>query len=36
LRALQAVLSHDRLDAEIEGEDEQVAAADEILETVNP
>jgi hypothetical protein len=36
LRALQAVLSHDRLDAEIEGEDEQVAAADEILETANP
>jgi Domain of unknown function (DUF5063) len=36
LRALQSVVSHDRLDAEIEGEDEQVAAADELLETVNP
>jgi hypothetical protein len=36
LRALQSVVSHDRLDAEIEGEEEQVAAADEFLETVNP
>jgi hypothetical protein len=36
LRALQSVVSHDRLDAEIEGEREQVAAADEILETANP
>ncbi|HEX6875306.1 MAG TPA: DUF5063 domain-containing protein [Nocardioidaceae bacterium] len=36
LRALQSVVSHDRLDAEIEGEEEQVAAADELLETANP
>jgi hypothetical protein len=36
LRALQSVVAHDRLDAEIEGEDEQVAAADELLETANP
>ncbi|HSJ21876.1 MAG TPA: DUF5063 domain-containing protein [Nocardioidaceae bacterium] len=36
LRALQSVVSHDRLDAEIEGEEEQVAAADEFLETANP
>lgn len=36
LRALQSVVSHDRLDADIEGEDERVAAADEMLETVNP
>ena len=36
LRALQSVVSHDRLDAEFEGEEEQVAAADEFLETVNP
>jgi hypothetical protein len=33
---LQSVVSHDRLDAEIEGEEEQVAAADEFLETANP
>jgi len=36
LRALQSVVSHDRLDAEFEGEEEQVAAVDEFLETVNP
>jgi hypothetical protein len=36
LRALQSVVSHDRLDAEIEGEEEQVAAADEFLETAKP
>ena len=36
LRALQSVVSHDRLDAEFEGEQEQVAAVDEFLETVNP
>ena len=36
LRALQSVVSHDRLDAEIEGEEEQVAAADEMLDTANP
>ncbi|HEX6485737.1 MAG TPA: DUF5063 domain-containing protein, partial [Nocardioidaceae bacterium] len=36
LRALQSVLSHDRLDAEFEGEQEQVAAADELLETAKP
>jgi hypothetical protein len=36
LRALQSVVSHDRLDAEIEGEEDQVAAADEILEPAKP
>ena len=36
LRALQSVVAHDRLDAEFEGEEDQVAAADEILESVNP
>jgi hypothetical protein len=36
LRALQSVVSHDRLDAEFESEQDQVAAADEFLETVNP
>ena len=36
LRALQSVVAHDRLDADIEGEQDQVAAADELLETVNP
>jgi len=34
LRALQSVVSHDRLDAEIEGEQDQVSAADEMLESV--
>ena len=33
LRALQSVVSHDRLDAEIEGEQDQVSAADEMLES---
>ncbi|WP_203336560.1 DUF5063 domain-containing protein [Nocardioides limicola] len=32
LRALQAVVSHDRLDADIPGEDDQLAAANEMLE----
>jgi hypothetical protein len=32
LRALQSVVAHDRLDADIEGELEQVALAEEILE----
>jgi len=36
LRALQSVVAHDRLDAEFESEVEQVAAADEILESANP
>ena len=33
LRALQSVVAHDRLDAEFESEQEQVDAADELLET---
>jgi hypothetical protein len=36
LRALQSVVAHDRLDAEFEGEQDQVAAADQILESANP
>jgi hypothetical protein len=36
LRALQSVVAHDRLDAEFEGEEDQVAAADEILESAQP
>lgn len=36
LRALQSVVSHDRLDVDFEGEQDQVAAADEVLESVNP
>jgi len=36
LRALQSVVAHDRLDADIEGERDQVAAADELLDPVNP
>ncbi|MFC4783275.1 DUF5063 domain-containing protein [Nocardioides sp. MAHUQ-72] len=32
LNALLSVVAHDRLDAEFEGEDEQVAAADEMLD----
>jgi Domain of unknown function (DUF5063) len=36
LRALQSVVAHDRLDAEFESEQDQVAAAEEILEAVNP
>jgi len=35
LRALQSVISHDRLDAEFEGEQDQVAAAGEILESAD-
>jgi hypothetical protein len=33
LNALLSVVAHDRLDAEIEGEEERVAAADEMLDT---
>ncbi|MGN6132511.1 MAG: DUF5063 domain-containing protein [Nocardioidaceae bacterium] len=36
LRALQSIIAHDRLDAEFESEQEQVAAADELLESANP
>ncbi len=36
LRALQSVVAHDRLDAEFESEQDQVAAADELLDSVNP
>jgi hypothetical protein len=36
LRALQSVVAHDRLDTEFESEQEQVAAAGEMFETVNP
>ena len=36
LRALQSVVAHDRLDTEFESEQDQVAAVDEFLETVNP
>ena len=36
LRALQSVVSHDRLDAEFESEQDQVAAADALLESANP
>jgi hypothetical protein len=36
LRALQSIVSHDRLDAEFESEADQVAAADELLDPVNP
>ena len=36
LRALQSVVAHDRLDAEFESEQEQVAAVDEFFETANP
>ena len=36
LRALQSVVSHDRLDAEFESEQDQVEAADEMLESANP
>jgi hypothetical protein len=35
LRALQSVVAHDRLDAEFEGEQDQVAAADEMLESAD-
>ncbi len=33
LRALQSIVAHDRLDAEYEGESEQIAAADAALDT---
>ena len=33
LNALLSVVAHDRLDAEIEGEEERIAAADEMLDT---
>lgn len=36
LRALQSVVAHDRLDTEFESEQDQVAAADALLEAVNP
>jgi hypothetical protein len=36
LRALQSVVSHDRLDAEFESEQDQVEAAGEMLESANP
>jgi len=36
LRALQSIVSHDRLDAEFESEQDQVAAADDMLESANP
>jgi len=36
LRALQSIVSHDRLDAEFESEADQVAAADELLDPANP
>jgi hypothetical protein len=36
LRALQSVISHDRFDAEFEGEADQVEAADVMLESANP
>lgn len=36
LNALLSVVSHDRLDADFTGEDEQLAAADEMLESGDP
>ena len=36
LRALQSIVTHDRLDADFSGEEEQVAAADEMLEEAAP
>jgi hypothetical protein len=36
LNALLSVVAHDRLDAEISGEEEQLAAADEMLEESDP
>jgi Domain of unknown function (DUF5063) len=35
LRALQSIVAHDRLDTEFESEQDQVAAADELLESAN-
>ncbi|WP_110207841.1 DUF5063 domain-containing protein [Nocardioides daejeonensis] len=36
LRALQSIVTHDRLDIDFTGEDEQVAAADEMLDEAAP
>jgi hypothetical protein len=36
LRALQSVVAHDRLDAEFESEQDQVEAAEDMLESANP
>jgi len=36
LRALQSILAHDRLDAEFESEQDQVAAADELFDPAQP
>lgn len=36
LRALQSIVTHDRLDADFSGEEEQVAAADEMLDEAAP
>ena len=36
LRALQSVITHDRFDAEFESEEDQVEAADEMLESARP
>ena len=36
LRALQSVVAHDRLDAEFEIEQDQVEAAEEMLESAKP
>jgi Domain of unknown function (DUF5063) len=36
LRALQSIVAHDRLDAEFESEQDQVAAAGELLDAANP
>ncbi len=36
LRALQSIVAHDRLDAEFEGEQEQIAAAEAVLDTDQP
>ena len=36
LRALQSIVAHDRLDAEFESEQDQVAAAGDMLESANP
>ncbi len=36
LRALQSIVAHDRLDAEFEGEQEQIAAAEAVLDTGEP
>lgn len=36
LRALQSIVTHDRLDADFSGEEERVAAADEMLDEAAP